>query len=245
MKKITIFLASSVLEFRAERKELGDFIRSLNNIYIEKGIYYEFIVSNAVDKKRKQEQYNKIIEQCDYFYILIGSTIGRYTMEEFKIALRNFKLHGYPKIYTYFINSEKISIAGEAIVSDFKKELEQNIGHYYNVYKNIDSIKLNLLVELLRDSFVYNVEQDKSELKSGDILFKNNLYGITDKHKKIMNDELSFIEEKAIQELEKENVKGALDILRGSKRKIKLGTSLNQLKMKKRIFHNIYRKNIY
>ena len=158
MKKITIFLASSVLEFRAERKELGDFIRSLNNIYIEKGIYYEFIVSedvsNAVDKKRKQEQYNKIIEQCDYFYILIGSTIGRYTMEEFKIALRNFKLHGYPKIYTYFINSEKISIAGEAIVSDFKKELEQNIGHYYNVYKNIDSIKLNLLVELDRKSVV-------------------------------------------------------------------------------------------
>ena len=238
MKKITIFLASSVLEFRAERKELGDFIRSLNNIYIEKGIYYEFIVSedvsNAVDKKRKQEQYNKIIEQCDYFYILIGSTIGRYTMEEFKIALRNFKLHGYPKIYTYFINSEKISIAGEAIVSDFKKELEQNIGHYYNVYKNIDSIKLNLLVELLRDSFVYNVEQDKSELKSGDILFKNNLYGITDKHKKIMNDELSFIEEKAIQELEKENVKGALDILRGSKRKNKIRNIIESIENEKK-----------
>ena len=44
MKKIKIFLASSVVEFEHERKELGDYIRTLNDMYIERDIYFNLVI---------------------------------------------------------------------------------------------------------------------------------------------------------------------------------------------------------
>lgn len=117
------------------------------------------------------------------------------------------------------------------------------IGHYYNVYKNVDSINLNLFIELLKDSFAYIVEQDNGKNESGDTLFKNNLYGSTDKHRKIITDELSSIEEKTIQELKKENVKDTFDALHNSKRKNEIRTIVESVeKVKKDISQYIYEK---
>lgn len=80
MKYIKIFLASSVVEFEKERQELGKFVRSLNDIYIKRGLYFELNLcedlSNAVDKERKQNEYNKLIRKCQYFYILFGRYAG-------------------------------------------------------------------------------------------------------------------------------------------------------------------------
>ena len=38
MKYIKIFLASSLSEFKEDRRELGDYIRKLNNVYCKRGI---------------------------------------------------------------------------------------------------------------------------------------------------------------------------------------------------------------
>ena len=41
MKQIRLFVASSLVEFKEERLELGNYIRSLNDIYVERGIYFK------------------------------------------------------------------------------------------------------------------------------------------------------------------------------------------------------------
>ena len=76
MKYIKIFLASSLSEFKEDRRELGDYIRKLNNVYCKRGIYFELVVcediSDSLAEERKQEEYNAEIRDCQYFYIIFG-----------------------------------------------------------------------------------------------------------------------------------------------------------------------------
>ena len=89
MKYIKLFIASSIIEFAQERASLSDFIRSLNDIYVPRGIYFQLTIcedlSNAVAKDRKQAEYNQTIREAQYFYILFGRTV-----------------HVFRPIHTYF-----------------------------------------------------------------------------------------------------------------------------------------------
>ena len=154
MMTIKIFLASSITEFSSQRKELEAFVNSLNNIYVRKGIFFELIVcedlSNAVQRERSQETYNQEIRESQYFYVIFGRKAGQFTVEEFDVALSSFREKGEPKVYTYFM----VLPEGEQpdhSVTDFMRRLEKELQHYHNRYKHIDSIKLNLVMELARD----------------------------------------------------------------------------------------------
>ena len=159
MKYVKIFLASSVVEFEKERRELGDYIRSLNDIYVKRGIYFELNLcedlSNAIDKERKQEQYNRIIRDSQYFYILFGNHAGEYTIEEFDVAWEQFRSSGEPKLYTYFMQLPDGQPA-EKTVQDFMSRLDKEIGHYYSMFSHLDSVKLNMLIELTRDPTLHS-----------------------------------------------------------------------------------------
>ena len=162
MKYIKLFIASSIIEFAQERASLSDFIRSLNDIYVPRGIYFQLIIcedlSNAVAKDRKQAEYNQTIRESQYFYILFGRGSDRaddaiYTIEEFDTALDQFRKAGAPKIYTYFRQLPE----GDSVsknIRDFMNRLDQEIGHYYSTFGNVDTIKLNMLLELTRDQTV-------------------------------------------------------------------------------------------
>ncbi len=73
MENITIklFLASSITEFEMERYKLSDFINSLNQIYHDRGIFFELWKcedhSKALSSGRKQEEYNQKIRESEYF----------------------------------------------------------------------------------------------------------------------------------------------------------------------------------
>ena len=162
MKYIKLFIASSIIEFAQERASLSDFIRSLNDIYVPRGIYFQLIIcedlSNAVAKDRKQAEYNQTIRESQYFYILFGRGSDRaddaiYTIEEFDTALDQFRKAGAPKIYTYFRQLPEGESASKNI-RDFMNRLDQEIGHYYSTFGNVDTIKLNMLLELTRDQTV-------------------------------------------------------------------------------------------
>lgn len=162
MKYIKLFIASSIIEFAQERASLSDFIRSLNDIYVPRGIYFQLIIcedlSNAVAKDRKQAEYNQTIRESQYFYILFGRGSDRaddaiYTIEEFDTALDQFRKAGVPKIYTYFRQLPEGESASKNI-RDFMNRLDQEIGHYYSTFGNVDTIKLNMLLELTRDQTV-------------------------------------------------------------------------------------------
>ena len=162
MKYIKLFIASSIVEFAQERASLSDFIRSLNDIYVPRGIYFQLTIcedlSNAVAKDRKQAEYNQTIRESQDFYILFGRGSDRaddaiYTIEEFDTALDQFRKAGAPKIYTYFRQLPEGESASKNI-RDFMNRLDQKIGHYYSTFGNVDTIKLNMLLELTRDQTV-------------------------------------------------------------------------------------------
>ncbi|MBQ3489008.1 MAG: hypothetical protein IJA86_00270 [Clostridia bacterium] len=111
MHFINIFLASSIVEFDYERQAIGNFIRSLNDIYVPKGIYFKLHMcedmSEAIAEGRKQEQYNEKARTCDYFFMLIHSKIGEFTEEEFNEALSSYIINkkernlNKPLIFTF------------------------------------------------------------------------------------------------------------------------------------------------
>lgn len=48
-------------------------------------------LDNAVHEKRKQDEYNTYIENCDLFILLTDSECGNYTLEEFEVACNGKK----------------------------------------------------------------------------------------------------------------------------------------------------------
>ena len=154
MLTIKIFLASSITEFASQRKELEAFITSLNNIYVERGIYFKLIVcedlSNAVRLERSQDMYNREIRDSQYFYVIFGRKAGKYTIEEFDVALSSFREKGEPRVYTYFMVLPEGEQPDRSVL-EVKRRIRNELDHYHNSYKYIDSIKLNLLMELVKD----------------------------------------------------------------------------------------------
>lgn len=157
MKYIKLFLASSLVEFAYEREALGNYIRTLNDIYVLQGIYFKLFIcediSNEIAKERKQEVYNKKIRESQFFYILLGRDAGDYTIEEFEVALKEFQEKGVPHIYTYFRQLPEGETASQNVL-DFMERLDKKIGHYFNMFTHLDSIKLNILLELTRSEEV-------------------------------------------------------------------------------------------
>lgn len=93
MKIKKVFIASSIITFAKERKRLGAFFTALNNRLIDQKIFFEVKfceeLDNAVPEVRKQNEYNKYIENSDFVIFLLGQECGSYTFEEFEIALNS------------------------------------------------------------------------------------------------------------------------------------------------------------
>ena len=106
MTTIRVFLASSIKEFERERQTLMAFFQMLNNIYHDRGIFFEMEICEALSSQmldiRTQEMYNSTIRESEYFYIIIGKQAGKYTIEEFNVALESYQKNGLPRIYTFF-----------------------------------------------------------------------------------------------------------------------------------------------
>ena len=149
MQYIDIFLASSIDDLHNERMELGNYIRVLNDMYQGRGIYFRLHmcedISDELSTKRSQEIYNDVIRQCDYFYIMCWHKAGQYTLEEFDVALEQFKESGKaPKITTFFKQTDEPAEA----VRKFMERLDGELQHYYTVFDSIDSVKLKILLEM-------------------------------------------------------------------------------------------------
>ena len=103
MKMLSVFLASSLEEFKNERLRIGDFVRKLDDEYYPRGAFVRLIVceeeSDALVLEGKQTEYNEKIRNADLFYILIGDKVGEYTKEEYETAREAFKEKGRPEIF--------------------------------------------------------------------------------------------------------------------------------------------------
>ena len=104
MKKIRIFLASSIGELRLERLAVSELIGELNDILIEEGVRIQLFMcehhDTAIAAQGKQKEYNQFIMQpCDIFLNMYYKKAGEYTVEEFDVALETFRKHNIPRIF--------------------------------------------------------------------------------------------------------------------------------------------------
>ncbi|MDB5226004.1 MAG: hypothetical protein JWN78_197 [Bacteroidota bacterium] len=98
---IKVFIASSD-ELEAERKESALILVELNkrlpNLHLEP-ILFELDTpsGNNPDKKRIQDEINPLLENCDIAVVIFYSQVGKFTKEEFDLAVKCNK-----KIFLYF-----------------------------------------------------------------------------------------------------------------------------------------------
>ena len=162
MKKIRIFFASSIVDLKFDRIEIGNFFRQLNDAYIENGIYFELIMcedyDNSISLDGKQSELDRLICESEIVFFVFFTKVGEVTKHEFDIALENYKNCNKPKIVTYF----KCIDAPESAADDvrqFMTMLDSELRHYYNIYREIDTLKLGMFMQIKL------MRLDSSELK--------------------------------------------------------------------------------
>ncbi|MBQ1305886.1 MAG: tetratricopeptide repeat protein, partial [Erysipelotrichales bacterium] len=161
---ITILAAISLAEKEGDQAELLDYVRSLNDTYIDYGLFFDLRFcennQNAVfDELQRQ------IDSSSFFYVIIGDQSDPSVIESFEYAYNRFLKENKPRIYTYFqILPEGTDISEE--VRLFMERLGKEISHYYSRFSNLDSIKLNMLLELTRTNHL----KDTVDIKDGKAL---------------------------------------------------------------------------
>ncbi|RZK23901.1 MAG: hypothetical protein EOO43_07965, partial [Flavobacterium sp.] len=153
-KTVKMFLASSS-ELLQDRREFEIFINRENKrlakqaIFIELNLWEDFI--DKISSTRLQDEYNKMVETSDIVVSLYFTKVGKFTLEEFEVALNHFKDHGKPYIYTYFkeslISSRTIKSADLLSINTFEKRLN-SLGHFPTIYKNVEDLKYQFKMQL-------------------------------------------------------------------------------------------------
>ena len=151
MKIIKIFLASSIEELKFDRIEVGDFFRRLYDIYNNEDIKIQLIkcedLEQSIINGGKQDYLDKEIRESELCCFLFFRKIGDYTRHEFEVALDAFKRNDKPKIVTYFKYVTSIDEVDDEI-RDFMNMLDTELHHYYSTYNHIDTLKLDMLMQI-------------------------------------------------------------------------------------------------
>jgi len=75
-----IFLASSQ-ELKADREQFEIFINRKNKEWVSKGVFLELVIwedfVDAMSQTRLQDEYNKVIRECDLFVMLVATRVDQ------------------------------------------------------------------------------------------------------------------------------------------------------------------------
>jgi len=153
-REIRIFLASS-FEFADDRDDFELYFRQQNDQLRKKGIYLEIVrwenFLDAVSKTRKQDDYNKAIRECDIFVSLFFTRTGKYTEEEFDVALDEFQKKDRPLIFTFFkkglVDIDSLREEDLKSLRAFQAKLKK-LGHFPTVYTSNENLKLKFRDQL-------------------------------------------------------------------------------------------------
>ena len=148
-KIIKIFLASSS-ELEDDRKEFEIFINRENKNYQQQRIFLELVLWEDfqawVAQESLQDEYNKAVANCDVFVCLFYTKVGKYSEQEFKVALEAFEKNGKPYIFTYF-KELPTSFSKNGNLLNFKRKLKI-LNHYPTTYKEISDLKYHFWGQL-------------------------------------------------------------------------------------------------
>ncbi len=170
MKKVKIFLASSITDLKLDRLEVGDFVRQLNEIYFDRGVQFFLIkcddYDNAIASGGKQAELDAEIRASELCFFLFFRKVGEYTRHEFDIALDAFRTSQKPKIVTYFKYVDSPDEA-EGSVKAFMQMLDGELRHYYNIYQSIDTLKLGMLMQIK----LMGLDAEEPTVENGKVIF--------------------------------------------------------------------------
>lgn len=154
MRKIKIFLGSSITEFKIERIELENFIYKTSRDIFEKNynIQIEPLLCENMDNYVREDGTQGAINEelilgSDMCFFVFFTKAGEFTQQEFKVAFEKFKKDGKPKIYIYFKNL-KDSEKAEDSIREFMDKIDNELSHYHGTFDHIDTIKLRILLNL-------------------------------------------------------------------------------------------------
>ena len=154
MKKIKIFLGSSIKEFKIERMELENFIYKTSREIFEKNYNIQIeplLCENLDNHLRRGGTQNTINEkyvlESDMCFFIFFTRAGEFTQQEFEAAFEKFRKDGKPKIYIYFKNLQDGEKAEDS-VREFMEKIDNELSHYHGTFDHIDTIKLRILLNL-------------------------------------------------------------------------------------------------
>ena len=148
MKTIKVFLASSE-ELEMERLQFDSLFNHLNRIFRPRGLYLEQskweYLDSSMGPKHKQEEYNEELKTCEMCMVMYWTRFGEYTGEELMTAYEELKAGRNPrKLYVFF--KEPGDITPE--LQSFKESFATEFGHFYCKFENVDSMRLQFLLQL-------------------------------------------------------------------------------------------------
>ena len=149
MKKIRIFIGSSITELSQERKDLVVFLSALNNKYIDRGIYIEPYVceetSGMMLTGGSQSAHNAYIEnEADACIFMFFKKAGEFTAEELELAKKELDSTRRPDVFVFFKVVDNAPVENEEIQKMVNK-VANEYRHYYKTFQSADTIKLELL----------------------------------------------------------------------------------------------------
>lgn len=161
MKRINIFVGSSIIELEKERQDFSEIINDLN-VKLQNAdiVFYlhkcENVSGNMLHSSTQELIDNTMILNSDYSYFIIKTFFHQWTKHEFEIAYDSFVKNGKPLISVMFCKLDDTKqLSQEAI--DFQNKL-QDMGYYYKQYRNSEELKLNIVLNIIVDDLLSGKE---------------------------------------------------------------------------------------
>ena len=167
-KTYNIFLASSN-ELREDRVAFGDFIRNLDNIYEKRGIRIKLFkwedFDAAYNDCRKQGEYNENVITSNMFLSLFSTKGGKYTIEEFNVAVEAYRKNRSPKVYVYCKTLPEGQEETRAL-KRFKNKLKKELEYFWINYSNQDNLQLHFILQFLQvENSMGSLKLDEGKVK--------------------------------------------------------------------------------
>jgi len=199
MRNIKLFLASGNT-LKKDRDEIMLFLANKNQFLVKHGIFLELVrwefLSSSFSETRKQDDFNKELEESEIFTCLIFDHIGQYTREEFDKAYQNYKQGKNPrKFYLYFKTLPKGKKEEAIEVYEFRQAIEKD-EQIYREYKNPDQLKLFLnqnldedLPEIFKEALLQSISEPETKTMTETI--PNYILDNLDEADKLLNKNLT------------------------------------------------------
>jgi nucleoside 2-deoxyribosyltransferase len=149
-RNIKIFVASSA-EMEAERGEMVHIVNEVGKVFphlkLEPVKWETDLESGSYQKQRIQDEINPLLAECDIVVVLFYSRVGRFTLEEYGLAIEKDK-----KVFLYFKTgfspraSEEHRIYGRVL--QLKERVAEDNRTLYREYQIIEEFRRLLYQDL-------------------------------------------------------------------------------------------------